>query len=61
MAWLAAIAQVLQIFGLLLNWWKESDDKKSQEKLDALKKVLQAAQDDNQEEMRNAINAFNSL
>ena len=61
MAWLAAISQVLQIIGLLLNWWKETSDQKSKEKLDALKAVLDAAQKDDQEAMKNAINSFNSI
>lgn len=61
MGWLSTISQIIQIIGLLLNWWKETNDQTSKEKLDALKKVLDAAQNDDQEAMKNAINAFNSI
>lgn len=55
------IGQLIKIIGLLLGWWKETSDAKNKAKREAIIKAMEAADNDDQEAMRRAINDFNSV
>lgn len=61
MGWLEGITQLFKILGLILGWWKEASDEKNKAKREAILKALEAADNDDQEDMERAINRFNSI
>ena len=61
MGWVAAVIEVLKIFGLVLNWWKEKSDEKKKAKGEVLRQVFKEGVVHDQNTMRKLVNQFNSI